>query len=75
MTWARWGVISIARAIDDAGQIVGLSLLYADGVLHDLGTLGENSAATRGINYSENIVGYLHNSTGEGHTFLLFISP
>jgi len=76
------GDFSVARAINDAGHIVGTStidldfhsrqhpFLYKDGVLHDLGTLDErefNSAVA--INSAGQIAGYSEGTNGGMHAF------
>jgi len=77
----RFGVDSIAYAINDRGQIVGTALppepplhafLWEDGVMQDLGTLGGNTEATQafGINNSGAVVGVSQIPSEEMHAFV-----
>jgi probable HAF family extracellular repeat protein len=60
------GDFSVAKAINDAGTIIGDSItaagaphafIYSDGVMTDMGTLGGTMAYAHGINSSGTIVG------------------
>jgi len=72
---------SIARDINNAGQVVGElapsdedgvhAFLYQDGRLHDLGNLGGNTTSALSINERGDIVGY--GTTGPGDTVHGFI--
>ena len=82
-SWVDLGTLggneSIARAINDSGQIVGLSytitndflhaFLYENGTMMDIGSLGGNPTQAWDINNSGQIVG--HSGMGSGqHAFL-----
>jgi chitinase len=74
------GWLSVARGINDAGQIVGYSLtadwkmhafLYDNGQMIDLGTLAGNYSYAYGINNSGQIVGVTTFTQGtQFHAFL-----
>lgn len=68
-----------ARAINDLGQIVGESwlgpyaehpILYSNGIMHDLGTLGGNYGYATAINNAGQIVGASVTKSGATHPFL-----
>lgn len=72
------GSFSSARAINDRGQVAGFSdtpdgihaFLYADGVLRDLGTLGNDPSAASGINNRGEVVGASNVQRSQRHAFL-----
>ncbi|TLY41301.1 MAG: hypothetical protein E6K61_05510 [Nitrospirae bacterium] len=70
------GRVSFAYAINDAGQVVGVSeggsgaFLWQNGVMTDLGTLGGASSSASGINQAGQIVGISNNASGESHAFM-----
>ena len=67
-----------ATFINNAGQIVGTlalkgvvhAMLFSDGRITDLGTLGGPNSFARGINETGDIVGYADRSSSPGHAFL-----
>lgn len=65
---------SEARAVNERGQIVGMAngraFLYEDGAMRDLGTLGGNHSAARGINSGGAIVGQAGNEFGQPTPFI-----
>ena len=72
------GLTSYAFAINDSGQVAGFSyapggaraVLYDDGTITDLGTLGGSSAVAHGISNAGYVVGYSFTATpGEAHAF------
>ncbi|WP_020653165.1 PEP-CTERM sorting domain-containing protein [Massilia niastensis] len=72
---------SIARAVNDAGQVVGLSgrsdidghaFLHADGQMHDLGTLGGAFSAAFDINNHGDIVGWTDVAGHDGRLAFLY---
>lgn len=76
-----WGpAASFARAINDAGQIVGYgyflgiqprhAFLYSNGKMTDLQTLGGVSSAAWGINSKGQIVGDSNVPSGADHAFI-----
>jgi probable HAF family extracellular repeat protein len=77
------GDYSVAKGINDAGQVVGYSplsghsqhhaFLYSDGVMRDLGTLGGFVSRAYAINNSGQVVGWSWPADPEfpyGHAFL-----
>ena len=70
------GRVSFAYAINDAGQVVGVSeggsgaFLWQNGVMTDLGTLGGASSSASGINEAGQIAGISNNASGESHAFV-----
>jgi len=80
------GGYTVAEAINDAGQIVGLSapsgglplnsssfqhaFLYSGGIMIDLGTFGGLNSTAMGINAVGQIVGTAQTANGEDHAFL-----
>jgi probable HAF family extracellular repeat protein len=73
------GNYSGARAINDLGQVVGVSTtpiwltnhaFFYDGTMHDLGTLGGSNSVARGINNSGQVVGNSQIMGGNTHGFL-----
>jgi probable HAF family extracellular repeat protein len=75
------GGVSYAFGINDSDQIVGTSydkdnvnyhaVLYSNGNVIDLGTLGGAVSQAEAINHSGQIVGQAATATGEIHAFLL----
>lgn len=67
-------VRSEANAINDRGQVVGSldgrAFLYAGAAMRDLGTLGGNNSAARGINMRGEIVGQSSNEFGQPTPFI-----
>jgi probable HAF family extracellular repeat protein len=65
---------SVAYAINNLGQVVGYSengaFLYADGLRHDLGTLGGNASQALALNDLGEVVGFADTATGARHAFL-----
>ncbi|CAA9429208.1 MAG: hypothetical protein AVDCRST_MAG80-449 [uncultured Rubrobacteraceae bacterium] len=73
------GGASIARDINDSGQIVGQSqnasgqnraFLWDDGRMTDLGTLGGTTSFARGIDDTGRVVGFSRNSNNQIRAFL-----
>jgi probable HAF family extracellular repeat protein len=73
------GAQSWARAVNDAGHVVGYSevgdgtihaFLYADGHMTDLGTLGGSNSYAYDINECSQIVGASHDAGGVGRATL-----
>jgi len=65
---------SEATAVNDRGAVVGSSaghaFLYQDGTLTDLGTLGGNVSAARGLNARSEVVGQAANEFGQPTPFV-----
>lgn len=71
------GTFSVARAINDAGQIAGWAdtpngldvhpFLYGDGVMTDLGTLGGSSGFVNAMNAAGQVVGLASIGHVDGH--------
>lgn len=71
---------SIARAVNATGEVTGAAgnsntnlsdaMLYADGTMTSLGTLGGTSGIGNGINASGQVAGYSTNSAGTYRAFL-----
>src|SRR5271165_3169696 len=74
------GNYSVAKAINATGQITGASgnfnnnvsdiVLYSNGAMTNLGTLGGNSGIGNGINASGQVAGYSTAANGTYHAFL-----
>jgi probable HAF family extracellular repeat protein len=74
------GNSSTAQAINDNGQVVGLSInlngdfhhafLYDGTTMNDLGTLGGKYSLAAGINDNGQVVGYSYIANGDTHAFL-----
>jgi probable HAF family extracellular repeat protein len=73
------GNLSSARAINSAGQVAGVSgtaggdnhaVLWKNGDITDLGTLGGSSSEAFGINNAGQVVGKSETAEGEFHAFL-----
>jgi len=72
------GQFSQARALNDRGEIVGISstgsathgFLWRDGRMSDLGTLGGDFSAATDINNRGDVVGYSTTADGDSHAFL-----
>ena len=71
------GGTAFAMSINDRGQVVGYlgvthnrAVLWQDGVMTDLGTLGGARAVAHGINNRGQIAGASETSSGEWHAFL-----
>jgi probable HAF family extracellular repeat protein len=74
--------ISQGFAVNDSGQVAGVSYNFASttthaflsgpggGALQDLGTLGGASSAAFGVNDFGQVVGYSQTASGETHPFL-----
>ena len=77
---------SVPRAINDSGQVVGLSYLapggsnglgafiYSGGKMTNLGNLGGSVAEARAINASGQVVGYSTTADGRTRAFLFLDS-
>jgi probable HAF family extracellular repeat protein len=74
------GNLSFGLAINDAGQVVGQSLvgntdeynafLYSNGTMFDLGTLGGDNSYAEAINASGEIAGYSDTADGSDLAFI-----
>jgi probable HAF family extracellular repeat protein len=72
---------SAATAMNDAGDVVGISsvtpdgstahaFLHRGGVMHDLGALGGRQSAAYAINEHGAVVGVIESASGDTHAFL-----
>jgi len=73
------GTGSYGAAINDSGQVAGYApmpgaiwypILYSDGVVTNVDTIGGTQAAATGINASGQVVGWVANADGVIHAFL-----
>jgi probable HAF family extracellular repeat protein len=73
------GGTSFAHAINEAGQVAGMSLtannqrhafLWANGTMRDLGTLGADASVALGIDGNGRVVGYTEKVGGPTRAFL-----
>jgi len=78
------GDFSYGRAVNDAGDVVGMSLLAGNGSWHaalfdialsmDLGTLGGDNSQAFDINGSRQVVGVADTASGHPHAFLFTLN-
>jgi probable HAF family extracellular repeat protein len=77
ITTINW--VAMARAINDAGQIVGWAedelgftrpVMWVDGEMTDLGTLGGDNGEADGINNAGQVVGWSQTAGGDLHATL-----
>jgi probable HAF family extracellular repeat protein len=75
------GNLSFARAINDSGQVIGMSnlndnfanyrgFLYSNGKMSDIGTLGGDETFPKALNNNGDVVGYSYVSGINPHAFI-----